>query len=231
MNYSRPWYAAVLERAGFSKAKDLLAFRVPVETEPDRRLREMASRAEEIPGLRERPLDRRRFEAEIRSVAALFNDAWAGNWGFVPMTDREISALARSLRPLAPAEFVRFVEIAGRPVGMLVVLPDVNEALSGLGGRLFPLGWERLLWRLKIRGLSRSRAVLMGITGEWGRDLRGAAIAALLVDRVREPLRRAGYRELEMSWILEDNVSMIRLIEMVGGSCYKRYRIYEKSLG
>lgn len=230
MNYAPPWYGPALEKLGFTKAKDLLAFHRDCSREISPRAKQMAAKAATIPGLQHRPLDKRRFDAEMRTVANLFNDAWSQNWGFVPMTEAEVSHMAASLKPILPPELVRIVEIEGEPAGMIVILPDVHEALAGLGGRLFPLGWAKLLWRLKIRGLSRARVVLMGVSSVWKNDLRSAAIAALLVEQGYEQLRRMGYRKLEISWILEDNIAMIRLIELLDGEAYKRYRIYEKYL-
>jgi len=163
-------------------------------------------------------------------VANLFHDAWSKNWGFVPMTEPEIGHLAATLKPILTPELVRLVEVDKRAAGMIVVLPDINEALAGLDGQLFPLGWLTALWRLKLRGLTRARVVLMGIASEWSHDLRSAAIAALLVEKAHQELHRRGFRELELSWILEDNTAMIRLIEMLGGREYKRYRVYRKPL-
>lgn len=230
MNYAPPWYGPALEKLGFTKAKDLLAFHFDCGREMPPHAKQMAGKASTLPGLRHRILDKRRFAAEMRTVAALFNDAWSQNWGFVPMTEAEITHMAASLKPILPPELVRIVEIDGDPIGMIVILPDVHEALAGLHGRLLPFGWAKLLWRLKIRGLTRARVVLMGVSRAWKNDLRGAAIAALLVEQGYEQLSRMGYRKLEVSWILEDNIPMLRLIELLGGEAYKRYRIYEKQL-
>ena len=146
------------------------------------------------------------------------------------MTDAEMHHMAASLKPILPPELVHIIDIDDEPVAMMVVLPDLNEALTGLNGRLFPFGWAKALWRIKVSGLSRARVVLMGIASSWQRDTRSASLVSLLVARIQTALRNLGYHELDMSWVLESNTGMSRLIELVGCEQYKRYRVYQKEL-
>lgn len=230
MNYAPSWYGPALEKYGFTKAKDVLAFHFDCGLELPPQTKRMADKATSIPGLQHRILNKRHFAAEIRTIADIFNDAWSENWGYVPMTDEEVAHMAASLKPILPPDLVRIVEIEGQPAAMIVILPDVHEALAGLGGKLFPFGWAKLLWRLKIRGLTRARVVLVGISGVWKNDLRSAAIVALLMELSNRQLGEMGYTKLELSWILEDNMAMMGIIKGLGGELYKRYRVYEKKL-
>ena len=230
MNDAPAWYDAALAEAGFAKAKDVLAYALDLRGELPERARRLAAQAERLPGLRERALDPRRFRAELATVVEIFNDAWSENWGFVPMTEAEVGAMAAALKPLIRPEMVRIAEKDGVPVAMIVALPNVNEALAGLDGRLLPLGWARLLWRLKVRGVTTARVLLMGVRKAHRSGVMGSALATWLVVRLHAAVRHCGFREVELSWVLEDNTPTRRLIENLGGVCDARYRIYEKAL-
>ena len=231
MNYARPWQGAAFETAGYRKVKDLIAFRLDVTKPfPDAALR-IADKALAIPGLRERPADGKNLPRDLHLIMSIFNDAWADNWGFVPMTEDEIAHTAKNMKPLIRPDFARIVEIDDRPVAMIVALPDLNEALRGLGGKLLPIGWAKLLWRLKKPGVMQGgRVLLMGVRADRRGGFQGSAIAALLVSRLQGAMAARGFKEVEMSWILEDNQPIIRLIESLGGIAYNRYRIYDKTL-
>jgi len=185
MNYAPPWYGPALEAAGYVKAKDLLAYdlHLPRGDGLAPRAKRMARRAAALEGLVERPLDHRDLRAELGRVMTVFNEAWADNWGFVPMTEAEIDAMARQMKPLLRPGLARLAEMEGEPVAMIVALPDVNQALAGLDGKLLPTGWARLLWRLRRR-TDTVRVLLMGVRPAWRASARGGAIAALLVDRI-----------------------------------------------
>lgn len=230
MNHAQPWYGSALEKHGYSKAKDLLAYNLNVMDDLPTRAERLAEQAETIEGLTERPINMKNFEEDLKLIVKIFNDAWSENWGFIPMTDDEVRYMAENMKLIIKPDMARIIEINGTPAAMIVALPDMNEALSGLNGKLLPFGWAKLLWRLKIKGLRSARVLLMGTGKEWRNDLRGAALAALLVSRLHKALKSHKYTDLEMSWILEDNTAMCKLIEMVGGKVYKRYRIYSKEL-
>jgi len=230
MNDAPAWYGPAVAADGFAKAKDVLGYTLDLRGELPARARRLAAQAEELPGLQERPIDPRRFRAELATVVEIFNDAWSDNWGFVPMTEAEVGAMAAALKPLIRPEMVRIAEKDGEPVAMIVALPDVNEALAGLDGRLLPFGWARLLWRLKVGGVGAARVLLMGVRKAHRRGVMGGALATWLVARLHAANRHRSFREVELSWVLEDNTPTRRLIENLGGICDARYRIYEKAL-
>jgi hypothetical protein len=125
---------------------------------------------------------------------------------------------------------VQIAEINERPVAMIVVLPNINEIIRDLNGRLLPFGWLRLLWRLKVRYPTTARVPLMGVRREYHNTWLGPALAFMVIDAARQGVIRRGIRDVEMSWILEDNNGMRNILETLGGRAYKRYRIYEKTL-
>lgn len=222
--HDQPHLSAALDRFGYAKARDLLAFEVAVDApSPFGGCR---------PGgpVALRPFDFADYDRELARALAVFNDAWHGNWGFVPLTADEMRAMASSLRPLLDPRLAIFAEIDGEAVGMLIALPDLNEAIRGLNGRLLPFGWARVLWRLKVSGVTRARVPLMGVRRSVAGTALGAAIPFAMVEALRPYCIASGYRRVEMSWILEDNRPMCRFAEAMGGRATKRWRLFEKAL-
>jgi GNAT superfamily N-acetyltransferase len=216
-------YVALVEGAGFARAKDLLAFQSTDIDLPPRLVRAtdvLGSRY----GVTTRSVNMRRFWEEVALVRDLFNAGWERNWGFVPLTDREVDHLARQLRPLVVPELVVFAEHERRPIGFAVALPDFNEALrANPSGRLLP-GLLRVLWA--ARRLTRLRVLLLGTLPQW----RGRGVDALLYRRIWESGRSRGYCWAEAGWILEDNQPMINALRRMGFEVYKTFRMYERRL-
>lgn len=216
-------YVRLVEGAGFAKAKDLLVYQTAVDRPPER-LRGGSERLERRHRVTTRRLDMSRFAAEVDVVKHLYNAAWERNWGFVPMTDREIEHLARQLKPLVVPELVAFAERDGVPIGFGVTLPDVNVALKrNPSGRFFP-GILKVLWA--ARRIKRLRVLLLGTLPEW----RGTGVDALLYRRMWEEAYRMGYRWAEAGWILEDNHPMRNGLARMGFEVYKTYRMYDRPL-
>lgn len=222
-SHDQPHLGPALERLGYGKARDLLGFEVAVDAPPP--FGRPTSKRVTL-----RPFDFTDYGGELARALAVFNDAWHGNWGFVPLTADEMRAMADSLRPLLDPRLTVFAELDGEPVGMLIALPDLNQAIRGLNGRLLPFGWARLWWRLKVRGVGRARVPLMGVRRAMAGTALGAAIPFAMVEAVRPHLAALGYRRVEMSWILEDNRPMCRMAEAAGGRPTKRWRLFEKAL-
>jgi hypothetical protein len=228
MGHARPWYGEHIERAGYRKATDLLAYNIRPDFEAPRIMTRLLER--ETAEVSVRRLNRRQLPQELEILRDIFNDAWQENWGFVPFTEAEFADIGELLILLVDDSFVQIAEIGGRPVAMIVTIPNINEAIRDLNGRLLPLGWLKLLWRLKVRYPRSARVALMGIRREFQNSAFGAALAFRVIDAVRWNVVRRGIGNVEMSWILEDNTRMRNIIETVGGYQTKRYRIYEKTL-
>lgn len=228
MGHALPYYAAQLEACGYHKAQDMFAYLAPPDFAAPAVMQRLVQR--ETRRVKVRPLDRSRFDAEIATLREIFNDAWSENWGFVPFTSEEFEELGRNLRFLLPADLIQIAEIDGEAVAFIIALPNLNEAIRDLNGRLLPLGWLKLLWRLKVGFPRSARVPLMGVRRRFHDKRIGAALAFLVIDTVREGLISRGVKQVELSWILEDNTGMRGIIESIGGKAYKRYRVYERVL-
>ena len=226
MGHSRPYYAAQLEAEGYQGVKDLLAYRLAMHFTSPEIMKSILNKAAGC--ARVRPLRRSQLHEDLEIIADVFEDAWSANWGFIPFTKDEVRHLGDNLRLLVDDDAVQIAEVDGVPAAMIVALPNLNEVIRDLQGRLFPLGWLKLLWRLKVKYPKTARVVLMGVRKRFQQSPLGAALAFLLIDAVRAHGIRRGVQEVELSWILEDNMPMRNILAMIGGVPYKRYRIYEK---
>uniref|UniRef100_UPI00165AF97F GNAT family N-acetyltransferase n=1 Tax=Siccirubricoccus phaeus TaxID=2595053 RepID=UPI00165AF97F len=229
MPHDPPYAGPHLEASGYRKARDLLAYLCETSGRLPPAAAAILARGLP-PGVVLRPLRRAALREEVAALIDIFNDAWSGNWGFMPFTAEEVAHLAKELQPLLHERLVWFAEVAGRPAAFVVCLPNLNEAIRDLSGRLLPFGWARLLWRLKVAGVGTARVPLMGVRRNLGVGLLGRVLPLFLVEALRREALALGIRRVEMSWVLEDNQPMRRLAEALDGRLYKTYRVYEKVL-
>lgn len=229
MNHQPPYYAALLEDCGLRKAKDLYAWWFDDSHDMLAKWRQTAERLARRNRVQIRPIRFDDFEAEVERCMEVYNLAWERNWGFVKMTRAELVHLAREIRQFAAPELIMLAEIDGRPVGVSMTLPDVNEAIKPLNGRLttlgIPLGLAQLAWNL--RKIRTARMAVLGTVPGY----RKRGIAELLILRTLDVGKnRLGYTGAELGWTLEDNTAVNRTIESVGARRYKTYRVYERGL-
>lgn len=227
MPYNPPYYAAFLEQYGFTRAMTMWAYYVHkkyVRIDKLRRGAELVRRRN--PGLTVRTLEMDRFDEEARTILHIYNDAWANNWGHVPMTAAEFAQLAREMKQVVDPKIVFLVEDAGTPVAFSISLPNLNLALRHIpNGRLFPLGLPKLLAYATFGGIYECRTLLMGVLQKY----QGRGIDALLNLATIEEGPRAGYDASEMSWVLDVNHRMRNALEDIRGVVDKEYAMYEKS--
>ncbi len=224
MPHNPRYYLDLVEGAGFTKAKDLLVFQSTQHERLPERLVKGAELLAKRYGISIRPVNLKRFDEELMVIKDLYRQAWERNWGFVPMTEREMDHVAGQLRQIVVPELVCFAERQGKPIGFAVALPDFNVALKkNPSGRLFP-GILRVLWA--ARKIDRTRILLLGTIPEW----RGRGIDALLYKHIWEKGVARGFRWGEAGWILEDNVPMINALGNLGFEVYKTYRMYDRPL-
>jgi hypothetical protein len=231
--YSPRYYGAQIAAAGYGKVKDAHALSWDVQRDHPRRAKEfeqIAARASGRHRLSVRQIDMRRFAEEIRLAIDIYNDAWSDNWGFVPVTAREVESMIGALRPLIREKYVLFGEVDGRPEAVFISLLNLNEVIRDLNGRLFPFGWAKLLWRMQRHQFKTGRVVLAGVRRAYRNSLISPALISLLLGETIAAGRAAGVVLAELSWVLEDNVRSIALCRRAGGEIYKTYRIYGKSL-
>lgn len=223
MPYNPRYYPQLMEGAGFQRAKDMYAYYLSKDSLTVERAERVARHALEINQVHIRAIRMESFESEVEHVWEVYNSAWNRNWGFVPMTREECFFLARELKPIAVPDLVLLAEVSGRLVGFLLALPDINQALKHTRSRSFWVSAFKIFWHR--RAIRSMRVVLLGVREEF----RTAGVAAGLYTEIIRRGLRLGYQDCEMSWILDDNILMIRSMELLGGKRYKTYRIYERS--
>ncbi|MFH2069992.1 MAG: GNAT family N-acetyltransferase [Elusimicrobiota bacterium] len=222
MPYNPPYYHTLLKNYGMEKAKDLLAFFMDEQSAPRERLKRIVGAVQKhIPELVVRPVNMSDYKQETRRIREIYNSAWEKNWGFVPWTEEEFYSQCERMKSLILPETTLLAFVGDRPVGMLIGVPDYNEVLKKLNGRLGPLEIVKFLWyKRKIKTM---RILIMGVIKEY----RNRGIEGAMYQKIIENGFRLGFRGGEFSWILEDNIMMCRAAEMLGGNVYKRYRVYE----
>lgn len=221
--YNPPYYHDLMEKCGLKKSKDLYAYILDIPEGLPRKIIRVADIAAKS-GIRVRPLNKKFFEREMNIFKVVYNSAWEKNWGFIPLTDEELVHLGNSLKPVIVPELTLIAERENEPVGFMGLLPDFNLVLKHMKGRMDPASiMKALYYSKKIKDL---RLLLLGIKAEF----RNKGVHALLFREGFKGVRNGGYKRVEFSWILEDNIPVQRLVEMIGGRLYKKYRIYEKGL-
>lgn len=230
MGHARPYYGPRIEEQGFVKIKDVLAYDYDGRTGLPPPLRAAFERVLKSRDIQIRPLDKRHFAQDLDIIFDIFNDAWSENWGFVPFTREEMQVLGNNLKILINGEYVAIASYRGQPAAMAVTLPNLNDWIKDLNGRLLPLGWVKLLWRLFARPPRSARLPLMGVRRKYHGTMTGSALALGVIETVHRYHTARGTLGGEMSWILEDNLPIRHIIESSGARAYKTYRIYEKQL-
>jgi hypothetical protein len=229
MGHDPVYAAAQLEALGYRKEKDVLAYLLDTAAPLSSSSRRMLERP--LPAsIKLRRLNFKDYANEIRRMVDIYNDAWSGNWGFVPLTEPEVEAMAKQMKMLLDDRLVWFAEADGQAVAFIVTLPNLNEAVRDLNGKLFPFGWAKLLWRLKRRQVRTARVPLMGVRRSLAGTLIGSAVPLQLIGSCLASSAVFGFRSIELSWILEDNLPMRHILERLGARVYKTYRVFGKTL-
>jgi len=229
MGHHRAYQGALIEKCGLHKIKDLFAWRYVVGEVPPR-AKKAHDEIEALPEVKSRHFDMKNFDAELRVAMDIFNDAWSDNWGFVPYTDAELTKLADDLRLLAIPELTYITEVDGKPAAVAVAIPNLNEMIKDLDGKLMPLGLGKLLWRLKVIGPSTARLGVLGIRKQYRHVRKYAGLSTYLYTKLNRTGRDLGIQWGELSWTLEDNGPVNLGIKFMGGKVYKTYRLYEREL-
>jgi GNAT superfamily N-acetyltransferase len=225
-----PYYGPTIEAAGFAKAMDVLMWELQFgqlkEGERfDPAIHAAAEKALREEGIVIRNLRKREMTDEVRRFTDVYNEAWGANWGFVPVTDAEVEFQAKNLKQVIDEEWAFMAEKDGEVVGAALTLPDINQVMAKLNGRLLPFGWARFL--LGKRKIDQCRVLALGVKNAY----RHSGVAAgLYLKHLEAAARPGGIGGGEMGWILETNEPMNRAMEGMGGTVVKRYRIYERGL-
>jgi hypothetical protein len=224
MPHNPPEYATFIEAAGYAKVKDLFAWICELGPEPPPIVTRLTQRMRESGRFVVRPMDAAAFAREAARVRQLYCSAWERNWGFVPPTEAEFNRIARELKPIVDPRCALAVEADGRLIACVIGIPDINQALKGTNGKLFPHGLIRLLGRRRY--INQARVLLLGVDPEY----RSPGLYPLLLHGLHQHTLGGPYQRLELSWVLEDNRNINKLAEQSGARRYKTYRLYQKAL-
>jgi hypothetical protein len=231
MPWNPPYLANHLETLGYAKARDLYSYRFEFENFGLGEKSRMLNRKDWQDRLKLRPLRLDQLKkGETALMSELFNDAWRGNWGYVPFTVEELNSSADLLKYIISPDYGIIAELDGVPQSFAIALPNLHEITAGLGGRLFPFGLPRVIARIRKHKFEAARIVLLGTRKSLQNSAVGGAILLAMIEEFRRRGASASIKHLEVGWVLEDNMAMRRPIELFGGKVDKIHRVYEKQL-
>ncbi|MGD0101847.1 MAG: GNAT family N-acetyltransferase [Acidobacteriota bacterium] len=225
MTHNPPYYQELIESAGFEKAMDLYAWWLLTERGLNPKIVRVGEKVLKDQGIQVRTINMKKFREEVKTIKKIYNDAWSTNWGFVPMTDAEFEHMAKDLKTIVDPRVLLIAEKDGEPLAFSLALPDFNQALKKVNGRLFPFGLAKLIYY--GRQVRQVRVLALGIVKKV-QNWNGLG-AALYYESFRRGVA-AGYRSCEFSWTIESNDLINRSMQLFGAEIYKRYRIYQKAL-
>ena len=225
-NWHHPYYPGLIEGAGLTKAMDLYMWTLEVSERSavNPVIWRAAADVERKYGITVRPMRKKDMEAEIGRFLEVYNAAWERNWGFTPLTEEEVRHYAKDLKPVLDENWAFIAEKDGEPVAAGLTLPDYNQVLIHLNGRLLPFGWAKALWYR--RKIDRVRVFALGVKPEY----QHTGIGAKLYEMHYDAAERTNQKKGETGWILETNKSMNRAMERMGGRIVRTYRVFEKLL-
>ena len=224
-------YQGWIEAAGYAPEKQLMTYELDITKEFSPIVQRIVAAGEKNARIRIREVDRTQFDREATIILAILNDAWADNWGFVPLTPPEIADVGKKLKPIVFNDLNRIAELDGEPVAFMITLPDLNEAIAPLNGNLLPFGWAKLLLWLRRPRVRTMRVPLMGVV----KRLQASRMASQLAFMMIEYIRRAsvanyGASRGEIGWVLDDNQGMNAIAETIDSKVNRIYQIYAKPL-
>lgn len=226
MPYNPPYYNRLVEDAGYYKEKDLYAFKWVYDSQVlnrfDKIIRKIEEKNKEITL---EFIDPDNFNAVFNDFKAVYNKAWEKNWGFVPMSEKEIEYMAKELKPVLKKEYVFFAREKGNPVGFCFMMPDLNIAIKLLNGSFSIFNIIPFIYRYLFK-IDCGRLFALGVNNEY----RNRGIEILMILKAIEVARKLNWRWGELSWTLEDNIKINKTIEKFNGRVYKKYRIYRKDI-
>ena len=231
MGHAKTEYQGWVEAAGYASVKTLLTYELAITKPFPPLVRRIVQSGEKNPRIRIRGVDKSRFDEEAAIILKILNDAWSGNWGFVPLTPPEIADVGVKLKPIVYADLIRIAELDGRPVAFMITLPDLNERLKPLGGSLLPFGWAKLLLWLRKPRVRTVRVPLMGVVRELQASRMASQLAFMMIEYVRAAsAANYGASRAEIGWILDDNQGMRAIADTLESRVNKEYRIYRREL-
>ncbi len=232
MGHARPYYEKLVHNYGLSSVKDTWGYTLDI-SDPilPPTIQKLVDRAVDKGQVKFRPINMDKYEEELKIILDIFNDAWIENWKYIPFTEAELDHAVKELKMIIREDFTYIAEIDGVPQAMMVTLPNINEIIRDLNGKLFPFGIFKLLWRLKIKPSFKTvRVPLMGVRTEYQNSRLSGIMSFGLFEACRQSAIKIGCEQAELSWVLEENTRLSKLLESIGCVKYKTYRLYQKDL-
>ncbi len=231
MGHHNPAYGAWIEAAGYAGVKDLYTYHIPIDVPFPPLVQRIVATGERNERIVIRKVNKANFDAEAAIILSILNDAWSGNWGFVPITDAEVAHTGKQLKPIVFNDLIRIAEVDGEPVAFMMTWPDINEKIGTFGGSLFPFNWAKLLWWLRAPKVRSMRVPLMGVVKKFQATRLASQLAFMMITYIRDAsTTKFGASRGEFGWVLDDNGPMRSVGEAMNGEINKVYRIYEKPL-
>jgi len=224
-------YQAWIERLGYRPAKELVTYELPIDNGFPDIVQKIVASGERNKKIVIRRVDKRKFDEEADLILRILNDAWSGNWGFVPFTDKEIAYAGHKLKTIVFEDLVRIAEYDGEPIAFMMTLPDLNEKIAAFGGSLLPFNWAKLLLWLRAPKVRTMRVPLMGVVKKHQGTRLASQLAFMMIEFIRrDAVGKFGASRGEFGWVLEDNGPMRSVAEAIHGRINKVYTIYEKAV-
>ena len=231
MGHNRPEYRGWIETAGYRPAKQLDTYELDITRAFPPLIQRIVQSGERSDRINIRHVDKKQFGRDAAIILHILNDAWGRNWGFVPITDHEVAHFGKALKPLVFEDLIRIAEVDGEPVAFMMTLPDMNEALAGLNGSLFPFGWAKLLWWLRKPQVRTMRVPLMGVVQRLQSTRMASQLAFMMIEYIRrDGVAKYGAEQGDIGWVLDDNQGMNAVADAINATVNRVYQLYDKPL-
>jgi len=231
MGHQPERYRHYIEALGYQTAKTLNTYELDILNEFPPLIQRIIQSGEKNAKIRIRNVDKSKFDEEAALILDILNDAWSDNWGFVPFSDAEIKYAGKKFKPIVREDLIMVAEYEGEPVAFMMTLPDLNEVIKPMGGKLFPFNWAKLLLWLRKPKVRTMRVPLMGVRKRLQSSRMASQLAFMMIEYIRRnAIREYGATRGEIGWILEDNQGMNAIAEAINSTVNKSYVIYDKPL-
>ncbi|MBF6602244.1 MAG: GNAT family N-acetyltransferase [Sphingorhabdus sp.] len=231
MGHHNKEYQGWIEADGYKSVKELTTYDLQIANGLPPLIDRIVKSGERNSKLKLRKVDKSHFDRDAKIIMDILNDAWSDNWGFVPLTEKEIDHLGVSLKPIVYEDLIMIAELEGRPVAFMMTLPDLNDRIKDMNGNLFPFNWAKLLWWLKFPKSPTMRVPLMGVVKDLQNSRIASQMAFMMIEYIRrEAVAKYGATRGEIGWILDDNKGMVAIADAIEAKINRIYTLYEKTI-
>ena len=231
MGHQPQRYQHYIEAQGYLPAKLLRTYELDITADFPPLIDRIVHSGQRNAKIKVRKVNKRNFDAEAAIILSILNDAWSDNWGFVPFTDREIAYAGKKFKPIVREDLIMIAEYEGEPVAFMMTLPDLNEVLQPMEGKLLPFNWAKLLWWLRKPKARTMRVPLMGVLKKHQSSRLASQLAFMMIEDIRHAaISQYGSTRGEIGWVLDDNQGMNAIAEAIDSTVNKEYTIYQKAL-